>query len=242
MTKTSKTKRILKIIGGVIIFFTLPSLLFFGFLYLRYDEDLPTGKQGEEAEKLAQKMTKALNISAYKNTDYIEWSFKGSHHYKWYKSEEKCHVSWDKMRVVLNFSDIDASKVFAGDIEYNGEQKHEYILKAEKYFNNDSFWLVAPYKVFDQGVERRLVVDQDGKKSLLVTYTRGGSTPGDSYLWHLDDSGKPKSFQMWVDILPIGGLEATWQDWMTTESGAKLPTNHKLLVFNLEITNISSAQ
>jgi len=38
-----KSKKILKIVAGVIIFFTLPSILFFGFLYFKYNEDLPTG-------------------------------------------------------------------------------------------------------------------------------------------------------------------------------------------------------
>ena len=114
----------------------------------------------------------------------------------------------------------------------------ELITKATNYFNNDSFWLVAPYKIFDKGTERRLITLKNGKKALLVSYTTGGTTPGDSYLWHLDENGKPKSFQMWVDILPINGLTATWSDWVTTESGAQLPNFHKFGVFRLEISHI----
>lgn len=238
MPKKSKTKRILKIIGGVIIFFTLPSLLFFGFLYLKYNEDLPEGKLGPEADELANRMLEALNEEAYLNTDYLEWTFKGIHHYKWYKTDKTCEISWDEITVILDLKNHDNSKVFVGKQEYNGKEKHGYIHKAEAYFNNDSFWLVAPYKVFDKGTERRLVMTEKSEKALLVTYTSGGTTPGDSYLWHFDDNGKPKSFQMWVNILPIGGLEATWNNWTTTETGAKLPTSHKLLVFNLDIINV----
>ena len=83
LAKKSKIKRILKIIGGIIIFFTLPSLLFFGFMYLKYNEDLPEGKQGTKADALATQMLQALNEEAFLNTDYIEWTFKGIHHYKW---------------------------------------------------------------------------------------------------------------------------------------------------------------
>ena len=43
---------------------------------------------------------------------------------------------------------------------------------------------------------------------------------------------------MWVSILPIKGLEATWKDWTTTESGAQLPTFHKLMILGLQITDI----
>jgi hypothetical protein len=238
VAKKNKTKRILKIIGGIIIFFTLPTLLFFGFMYLKYDEALPTGQQGAKADALATQMLQALNEEAYLNTDYLEWTFKGRHHYKWYKSEKTCEVSWDQMTVILDLENHDNSKVFAGEQEYNGTEKHDYIHKAETYFNNDSFWLVAPYKVFDKGVERRLVKTEDNKNALLVTYTSGGTTPGDSYLWHFDDSGKPKSYQMWTDILPIDGLEATWSDWTTTESGAQLPNFHKLLFLDLSMGDV----
>ena len=238
MPKNLKTKRIFKIIGGIIIFFTLPTLLFYGFMYIKYNEDLPTGKLGTEADELATTMLSALNEEAYLNTDYIEWTFKGKHHYKWYKTDDTCEVSWDAMTVILDFSDAGNSKVFAGKHEYNGVEKQEYIDKARRFFNNDSFWLVAPFKVFDNGTERRLVTTEDGKKSLLVTYTEGGTTPGDSYLWHLDENGLPKSFQMWVDILPIDGLEASWDQWITTESGIKLPTSHKFLVFELDMGEV----
>ena len=102
--------------------------------------------------------------------------------------------------------------------------------------------MVAPYKVFDKGVERRLVTTETNEGALLVTYTSGGSTPGDSYLWHLDKDGKPKSFQMWVDILPIDGLEATWENWTTTDTGALLPTFHKFLIFGLELEDIKGTE
>jgi len=238
MRKKLTIKRILKIIGGVIIFFTLPTLLLFGFMYLKYNEDLPDGIQGPKADALATQMLQALNEEAYLNTDYLEWTFKGRHHYKWYKSNNNVEVSWEQITVILDLKNNTNSKVFAGEQEYNGIEKQEYINKAENYFNNDSFWLVAPYKVFDKGVERRLVKTEDNKNKLLVTYTIGGSTPGDSYLWHLDAQGKPKSYQMWTQILPIDGLEATWENWITTESGALLPTFHKLLFLGIEMGEV----
>ncbi|MDN3492235.1 hypothetical protein [Winogradskyella bathintestinalis] len=239
MKSKKRLKKILKIIGGIIIFFTLPTLLLFGFMYLKYNEDLPTGPQGDKADLLATKMLGALDEDAYLNTDYLEWTFKDRHHYKWYKADNICEVSWSNFTVILDLENRDNSKVFVVEQEYSGIEKNDYIQKAVDYFNNDSFWLVAPYKVFDDGVERRLITNTENHEAaLLVTYTAGGSTPGDSYLWHFDDTGKPESFQMWVDILPIKGLKATWQNWTTTESGAQLPTFHKFLVFGLENENI----
>ena len=62
-----KLKKILKISGGVIIFFTLPSLLFFTFIYFKYNEDLPIGVKGEQAKVMATKMLNALDYAAFKN-------------------------------------------------------------------------------------------------------------------------------------------------------------------------------
>ena len=242
MSKKSKTKKVLKIIGGIAVFFTLPTLLLFGFLYFKYNEELPTGKQGVEADALATKMLNSLDVEAYEATEYLEWTFMGRHHYKWYKSENRCEVYWRDFKVVLDLKKSNNSIVYVANQTYNGNEKQKYIDKAIAYFNNDSFWLIAPYKVFENNVERRLVYTKDNKKALLVTYTSGGSTPGDSYLWHFDETGKPKSYQMWVSILPISGLKATWEKWIITKSGAQLPTFHKLLVLGLDIGNIKNTK
>jgi hypothetical protein len=233
-----KTKKILKITAGVVIFLTLPTLLFFGFLYFKYNEDLPTGIQGDQADVLAQNMLDALDYEVFKKTDYIEWSFKNKHLYKWDKYNNICTVQWKEFKVDLHLKYPGRSQASVHSFQVVGENRDKLVQQALDYYNNDSFWLLAPYKVFDDGVERRLVELENGKEGLLVTYTTGGSTPGDSYLWEFDDQGKPKSFKMWTSILPIDGLEASWSDWTTTESGAQLPTFHKLLFIGLEIDHI----
>lgn len=237
-----KLKKIFKIAAGIIVFFTLPSLLLFGFLYFKHNQDLPIGIQGKEADAIAYKMLDALDFEAYKNTNTIEWTFKKRHHYKWDKANNICEVYWKTYKVVLNLNNIDESSVYIHSFKNESKMAQELIDKALKYFNNDSFWLVAPYKIFDSGVERRLVKTEDNKDALLVTYTSGGSTPGDSYLWLLDGNHKPKAFKMWTSILPIDGLEASWSDWTTAESGAQLPIFHKFLFFGLEITDIKGIE
>lgn len=239
---TKKPKRILKIIAGVIIFFTLPSLLFFGFLYFKYNEDLPIGIQGEQADVLAQNMLESLDYDAYKSTKHIEWTFKKRHHYVWDREKNICEVYWKENKVVLDLNTHSNSKLYIHGFKNESDIAQELIDNAKAFFNNDSFWLVAPYKVFDPGVERKLVKTPEHGDALLVTYKSGGTTPGDSYLWFLDKTGKPKAFKMWTSILPINGLEASWTDWTTTESGAQLPTFHKLLFFGLEITDIKGLE
>ena len=240
MKKPFTIKRLLKIIVGVIIFFTLPTALLFGYVYFKYNEPLPISKPSKEADALALKMLNALNFDAYKNTDYIEFTFKNRHHYKWNKLENTCEVYWKQKQVNLDLNNLKNSEVIIGKQAYNGIEKDQYVNKALNYFYNDAFWLVAPYKVFDNDVTRSIAKNQAGEKGLLITYNSGGSTPGDSYLWHLDQNGKPKSYQMLTSILPIQGFPASWSDWTTTKTGAVLPTFHKLSMLGLKITGLKT--
>lgn len=227
----TKSKKIFKIITGIIILLTLPSLMFLGYVFFKYNDDIPMGISGEKADMLAQKMLNSLNYEAYKNTNYIEWDFKNRHHYKWNRKENICDVYWKEFRVTLNFNDPDLSRAYVHSFKVENNFAKELKEKALASFYKDSFWLTAPYTIFDENVERQLV----GDNALLVTYNSEENTPGDSYLWELDETGKPISFKIWDSILPINGLEATWTDWVTTETGAMLPTFHKLLFLGLEM-------
>ena len=218
-------KRILKILG-----IGLGLLILIGLVFgIITHEALPEGRTGPEADRLAQKMLDALNHEKYGQTRYLEWSYQGGRNqYKWDKQLGLCHVKWDDYEVDLNLSKQDESKVMKKGKSLPKDEGKAIVEKALAYFNNDSFWLVAPYKVFDAGTTRSIVVLEDGTEGLLITYNSGGTTPGDSYLWKLNPNGFPKSYKMWVKIIPIGGLEATWDDWMVVESGAFLPKSHTL--------------
>jgi len=237
-----KFKKIFKLIIGLVVFIILASILFLGYLFFKYDEEIPHGNQGVEAEILAVKMLDALDYEAYKKTNYIEWTFKNRHHYKWKKDKNICSVYWKEYKVVLNLNNIEQSKAYVHSFVVKGDKERELLEKAINYFNNDSFWLVAPYKIFDKGVERRIVTLENGLDALLVTYTSGGSTPGDSYLWILNVKGKPISFKIWASSLPLKGLEASWNDWVTTKSGAQLPNFHKILFLGLEMGEVKGTE
>ena len=213
-------KKILKIIG-LLITVTMVAIILYCFAK---NESLPAGTPGKEADELAEKMMLSINKKAFDNTEILKWSFRGKHHYEWKKQEGLVNVSWENASVTVNLNDYSKSI---------GESP-KLIETAIKFFNNDSFWLIAPYKVFDQGVERS-IVKIDGKDALLVKYTSGGTTPGDSYLWILDENYTPVYFKMWTQIIPIGGISATWNDLITTDSGIKLPKSHTLSIFGYKI-------
>lgn len=217
-------KKLFKLIGIVILL----SVIGYGVLYYLYNEPVPTGESGPEADALAYRMFDALNYKNFNNTKVLEWSFRGDHTYKWDKEKQIVEVSYDDIVVNLDLITPHSSTATINNEPASYEKTQDLIEDAQSYFNNDSFWLVAPFKAFDRGTERYLVDMEDGSEALLVTYTQGGDTPGDSYLWIIEPSGRPKSFKLWTKIIPIGGVEATWEDWIKTESGVFLPTQHKL--------------
>ena len=213
-------KKILKIIG-LLITVTILAIVLYCFAK---NESLPSGTPGKEADELAKKMMSAINKSAFDSTEILKWSFRDKHHYVWRKQEGLVDVSWDSILVTVNLNDYSKSIGASPKLIEN----------AINFFNNDSFWLIAPYKVFDDGVERS-IVKVDNKDALLIKYTSGGTTPGDSYLWILDENYVPVSFKMWTQIIPIGGVSATWNDFITSGSGIKLPTSHTLSLFGIKI-------
>lgn len=210
-------------------------------LYLTFYKKIPEGKPGTEADLFALKIQDAVKHNAFIATDHIEWTFAYKHHYLWHKKLNEVVVKWDDYTVLLLLNNSKKSTVYKNDIILlKPSKKKEIIKKAQDYFNNDSFWLVAPHKLFDTGVTRKLVTLENDTKGLLISYSSGGSTPGDSYLWKVDKNYLPTSYQMWVSIIPIGGLEATWSSWTSTQSGAYLSTEHKLLGFGIPITNLKA--
>lgn len=233
-------KKLLKILGKFILGILVTLLIVFTIVYIKYNEPLPKGVKSAEADAMATKMLNAVQYDAYKNTRYISWIFPGGHQYVWDKDQYKVDVSWSNTKVALNLKQPDTSSVTIHGKAVANNEKTEAIKTAVSYFNNDSFWLVAPYKVFDEGVTRSIVTKDDGQKGLLVTYASGGNTPGDSYLWFLDENGRPTGYQMWVSIIPIGGLYASWEDWQTMESGIPLATLHNILILDLDLENVKA--
>ncbi len=210
-----------------------------GVFYYMNHRPVPDSVQSTEADKLAEKMLEALNYKALQNTRYLKWKFNGSNAYLYDRDLGIVNVKWDINEVELFLNEPDRNTAFVNGTEVEGKEERESLAsEALKKFNNDSFWLLGPYKIFEEGVKRSVVEVDDGSKGLMVEYTTGGDTPGDKYLWLLNDSYFPYACRMWVQILPVGGTEASWDDWMVTETGAYLPKSHKMLTFTIDMGEV----
>jgi len=209
--------------------------------YFIVDKPLPEGKSGPAADALAKKMLMAINDEAWQETAVVQWSFPGGHQHVWDKQRHLARVSWDDYEVLVRLNEVTGLAFKEGIRVDAPQEEQELVQKAWEYWVNDSFWLNAPNKVSDPGVRRQLVVTDQGKEALLVTYTTGGSTPGDSYLWLVDENGLPYAWQLWVSIIPLGGVEFSWEGWQTLAGGAKIATVHQGPL-TLNITDVRAGE
>ncbi|MBX2841955.1 MAG: hypothetical protein KTR26_09285 [Flammeovirgaceae bacterium] len=230
-------KKILKYIG---LAFLAILIIIFSWGFINHEKE-PVGQSGPEAEKVAQKILQSINISAWDSTKLVQWTFKGLHHYLWDKERNLIKVSWSDTEVLVNMDSIKGVS-FENGVEMTGEENQKIVDQAWAYFCNDSFWLNASAKLFDPGTERSLVTLEDGRKGLKISYSSGGVTPGDAYVWLYDNNFRPTSWKMWVSIIPIGGMEFTWEDWETLSTGANVATLHQSKLLNIEITNLKAGQ
>lgn len=203
------------------------------------NKKLPEAKEGPEAEALAEKMMKAVNCAAWDTIGAISWDFAGMNQHLWDKKRHYAQVEWGEgMRAIVDINKR-TGKAYKNGEELSGEEAAMAVETAWKFWVNDSYWLNAPCKIMDGGTRRGIVEMENGTSGLLVSYDSGGATPGDKYLWELDENGKPLSYSMWVSILPIGGISFSWENWQSYE-GSLIASTHEG-AFSLQIVDIKTA-
>lgn len=223
-------KKLLIILGS--------SVLVLVIAYLILDEELPKGEKGARAEQLTDKMFNGLNKPAWDSIPFISWSFRGSHHYVWDRNNDLVKIAWDDYEVFMKLNDV-TGKAFKQGSELDGEEANKAIEEAWSFWCNDSFWLIAPFKARDPGTTRKYLKLEDGLDGLLVQYESGGVTPGDAYLWAITGDGIPQYYKMWVSIIPIGGVKATWSEWKEFE-GVMISTEHQMGPMEIPVTEIKA--
>lgn len=226
-------------------FWTVPPIVLIAIalaiLYFGLNEERPTGEPGEDAEQLATRLELAVNKEAWDRTGAIQFTFSG-HEHLWDRTRNVSRVKWDEIEVLLLLDRPGQGVALENGQLATGERAKELLDEAYAIFCNDTFWLNPLVKFRDDGVRLSAVEIEDGKKALLVEYTQGGVTPGDAYLWTIGDDDLPVRWNMWVSILPIGGISASWKGWIELDTGAKISTFHELGPLEIVVENPRAAR
>lgn len=204
-------------------------------------EPRPEGQSGAAADALARDMMAAVNAQAWDSTGAVRWTFPGGHQHLWDRQRHLAQVRWDDYEVLVNLN-TRRGVAFENGTKLSAGETEDLVEQAWAFWVNDAFWLNPVVKAFDQGTERLLVDTEGDPKALLVRYRSGGATPGDAYLWHLDpETKRPQRWKMWVSVIPVGGLSATWSGWQQLATGAWVATHHEMGPVPLEITDLTGA-
>lgn len=197
---------------------------------------LPTGGAGSDADALAHAIESAVGKDAWERTGAVRFGFRGKRSFVWDKQRSFFYGNSGDDEVWLDLWDRSGTARRAG-VDVDEATRAKLLADAWAWFCNDTFWLNPLVKLFDEGTTRELVVLEGGRRerALKVSYASGGATPGDSYLWIVDDENRPIAVRMWVSVLPVKGIEITWDGWTSLATGAAVATRH-VAVGALDIT------
>ncbi|MCB1057604.1 MAG: hypothetical protein KDD11_19055 [Acidobacteria bacterium] len=215
-------------------------VLFLGLTYLAESEPRPKLEPSAGADALAEAMIAAVHGQAWQETGAVRWTFRGSRQHLWDRKRQLERARWDDVEVLIDLATRQGRAWKQGE-EVAGPERDKLVEKAWEAWVNDSFWLNPVVKAFDEGTRRGLVQLDGNDRGLLVEYSSGGVTPGDAYLWILGPDDRPVRWKMWVSIIPVGGVEASWEGWTELETGALVATRHKLALGKVDLTDVAGA-
>jgi len=157
------------------------------------------GTADERAAAVAARAMEALGgEQAWAGTRYLSFGFAGRRWHWWDRETGQHRVegtnqdgqSW----LVIHDLDSREGEAWAAGEKATGEQAAELLENAYAAWVNDTYWLLAPYKLRDPGVtlayDREESLDGKTYDVLTLSFAGVGLTPGDRYwVWIDRDSG-----------------------------------------------------
>lgn len=153
-----------------------------------------------KADSVAYRMLEAHGVDAFASAPYLRFNFAvetpkgsqvvarhlwdrttGDYRVEWTQGEDSTYVALINVRNVEN-REPDGSAYLNGN-PLEGKMAMEIRQEAYGRFINDSYWLLAPLKTFDPGVDRTYLPDSSTAQHDVLHLSFGdvGLTPGDEY-------------------------------------------------------------
>lgn len=176
------------------------------------DESAPTDTLDLEtkADSVAARLLRAHGADAFASAPYLRFNFaidspEGTRvvaRHFWDRSSGDYRVEWDRGEdstyvAVVNVRDVEDDlpdgEAFLNGTRLDGSAAEDARSQAYGRFINDAYWLLAPLKTFDPGVNRSYESDSSTAQHdvLHLTFGEVGLTPGDEYwLYVSTDTGQ----------------------------------------------------
>ena len=157
-----------------------------------------------KADSVAHRLMTAHGADAFASASYLRFNFAfesadgtrviarhlwdrttGDYRVEWNRGPDSAYVALVNIRDVED--DLPAGTVYLNGTELRGEAAQEARREAYGRFVNDTYWLLAPLKVFDPGVNRHYRADSSTADHdvLHLTFDNVGRSPDDEYWFYV---------------------------------------------------------
>ncbi|NND72136.1 MAG: hypothetical protein HKN43_11220 [Rhodothermales bacterium] len=183
-----------------------------------------------EADSLAMMMVTAMGgLDTWENIRFVRFDFstegesgrRPARRHLWDKYDGRYRLEYQvgedsSVTVVFNTADT-LGTAFINGAQVDSIQNDRYVSQAHRMYINDIYWLMAPFKVFDEGVQRGME-EKDGAATLTLSFDSVGYTPGDRY-W-ISISSETGEVEGWTYLLQGRTNQTTyaWVDYTTVDS------------------------
>ena len=193
-----------------------------------------------KADSVAIRLLEGHGADAFASAPYLRFNFgierpQGQQvvaRHLWNRSTGEYRVEWasgpDSNYVALvNVRNVENQRpegtVYLNGTELTGEAAQDAREQAYGRFINDTYWLLAPLKVYDPGVNRRYAADSSTAEHEVLRLTFGdvGLTPDDTYwLYVSTETGRLDRWSMRLQGMSEGATPRsyTWTDYVTLEA------------------------
>lgn len=138
----------------------------------------------------------------------------------------------DTLYTVLFDLDTGEGQAYRDDVRLDSARTAEWLDRAMGAYVNDTYWLLAPLKLFDEGVARGVDPDEDtdAEQALTLAFDGVGRTPGDRYWLYVDrQTGRVAGwrFHLQSSEQPGPRIDRTGYRAFETDAGTvRLATRH----------------
>lgn len=174
-----------------------------------------------EAVAVAERTLAALGgQQAWDATRYLSFGFAGRRSHWWDRATGRHRVEGTtgdgEPYVVLHDLDSRQGRAWLGGDEVTGERAAELLENAYGAWVNDTYWLLAPYKLLDPGVELayggEATIDGTVYQVLELSFESVGLTPGDRYWVYVErDSGLVGRWAYVLEDQPADAEPTAWR-------------------------------
>lgn len=134
---------------------------------------------------------------AWDDAQYLSWTFFGNRKHIWDKKNKRCRIESPRqdLTILLNLEDNSGSAKRGDHIYSQQDSLNHFLEMGKRWWINDSYWLVMPYKFKDSGVTLKYSgkgTTEEGRSSdvLELTFEEVGVTPDNKYLVYVDDNSR----------------------------------------------------